>query len=66
MALKPVLAVQDNDAAWYIIPTELQSLYNQLLHEEVSDDGQSFSGVFSQYKVGWQLNTKQLYAEMAE
>lgn len=62
--LKPVVAVQDEDCHWYVIPKELQNEFNTLLQDETDDEYEAFETKFGQYRTGGDLNLIALYAEV--
>lgn len=69
--LKPVMALRDDSAHWYVIPAELHDEWIRL-NEEMDSDGQAtfeaaedrFNELFSQYRTGGDLNNIQLYASL--
>jgi hypothetical protein len=62
--MRKVLAVQDQDSHWYVIPKELEQ-------EFIGDDSEldeetfyRFDEKWGQYRTGGDLNLIQLYAEI--
>jgi len=64
MALIKVVAVQDEDCHWYVIPAWMHWEFDMLqeLGEE-EDDYEEFEKTFSKYRTGGDLNLIQLYAD---
>lgn len=60
----PVVAMQDNDSQWYVIPANLQSEFNDLLEKGEHDEYESFNDEFSDYMTGGDLNLTQLYMKV--
>ena len=58
--MRKVVAVQDSDSHWYIIPQELHYKFKALLES----DEDEFIETFSEYMTGGDLNNIQLYAEI--
>lgn len=64
MALQKVIAVQDDDCHWYVIPAWMENEFHML--EELGfeeDDHSEFEATFSKYRTGGDLNLVQLYAD---
>ncbi len=63
--LQKVVAIQDNDSHWYVIPDFKRGMFRHLLSlAETKDDYDEFEDAFSQYRTGGDLNNTQLYAEI--
>ena len=58
--MRKVVAVQDDDSHWYVIPKELEDKFHELLES----DEDEFIETFSEYMTGGDLNNIQLYAEI--
>jgi len=62
---KRAKAIQDDSSHWYVIPSELEKEFRQLL--EGGEEAENlFIEKFSQYMTGGDVNRKQLYAEFEE
>lgn len=61
--LQKVHAIKDDDGHWYVIPSEKEVEFHNLLNggERTEDE---FIEKFSQYMTGGDLNNIQLYAEL--
>lgn len=59
----PVVAKQDNEGHWYVIPTEMENDFSRLLDDSGTDEDaeQMFIETFSSYLTGGDLNLTQLY-----
>jgi len=62
--LRPVVAVQDDDCHWYIIPKELHDLFLEHLRDGETDEWETFKETWSYCRTGGDLNNVQLYAEI--
>lgn len=64
MALVKVVAVQDEDCHWYVIPADREDQF-YVIEEMCSsiDDCEIFQQVFGKYATGGDLNLVQLYAD---
>lgn len=63
--LQKVVAIQDNDFHWYVIPSHMQESFRALesLCDKI-DDYEVFEITFGGYRTGGDLNNTQLYAEI--
>lgn len=61
--LQKVIATQDNDGHWYVIPAGLIQDFHKLL-EGGEDSENEFMDKFNDYLTGGDLNLIQLYAEL--
>ena len=60
--MKPVVAVQDDDAHWYVIPSELQDdFYDEIGHAQIIGYTK-FNEKYAKYATGGSPNSVQLYA----
>jgi hypothetical protein len=50
--LQIVVAVQDQDSHWYVIPAGLQDAFRQMEEDGESDEWERFNAIFSQYRTG--------------
>ena len=62
--MERVIAVQDNDFHWYVIPYFLKEDFFRELEEGEEDEYDMFIAKYSQYMTGGDLNLVQLYAEI--
>jgi hypothetical protein len=64
--LQRVIAVQDGDGHWYIIPEWMRNEFFMLLglNEAGEDDFEEFNETFEKYFVGGDLNLVQLWADI--
>lgn len=65
MALQKVVALEDGDGHWYVIPVWMQWEFGMLqdLGEE-EDDYTEFEETFRKYRTNGDLNLIQLYADL--
>jgi len=65
MALQRVVAIQDEDCNWYVIPAWMVNEFYMLqeLGEE-QDDYEEFEETFGKYRTGGDLNLIQLYGDL--
>jgi hypothetical protein len=63
--LQKVKAIKDDDGHWYIIPSEMEVEFHNLLNggEDKEDE---FIEKFNRYRAGGDLNNVQLYAEIKQ
>lgn len=62
--LQKVVAVQDEDCHWYIIPAYLEKeFYQDNLNEDMIDSG-DFDDKYGGYRTGGDLNLIQLWASV--
>lgn len=64
MRKSKVTATQDNDGHWYVIPSHMSELFDELNEDESKED--DFCDKFDMYATGGCLNNIQLYAEIKE
>lgn len=67
MPLQKVVAIQDGDSNWHVIPKELTDEFYKLDQEaggENYDKQEEFMDKFGKYRTGGDLNNIQLYAEI--
>lgn len=64
MNLKPVVAIEDQDGHWYVIPKELEDEFIKMEEEGEEDEWEAFNEKFSEYRTGGDLNNIQLYADI--
>lgn len=69
--MKAVVALQDYDCHWYVIPKDMEEEFYRLQEKVNSDDyphryddEEEFEETFSKYKTGGDLNLVQLYADI--
>ena len=60
MEYQKVIATEDNDGHWYLVPNELIDNFNKDLDE--NDDDLDFDEKYGEYRTGGDLNLVQLYA----
>lgn len=61
--LQKVIAIEDNDGHWYVIPADMVNVFHKLL-EGGEDTESEFMEKFNDYTTGGDLNLIQLYAEI--
>jgi len=62
--MEKVVAVQDDDMHWYVIPAHMKDEFYKMEEEGERDDWTAFMDKFSQYQTGGDLNLTQLYADL--
>ena len=62
--LRRVVAIQDQDSHWYVIPADMQETFRSLEEEGEADEWEKFNDVFSQYRTGGGLNLVELWAKI--
>lgn len=65
--LQKVVCTQDESGHWYVIPSELDDKFNELLERseyEWDIIEEEFCDLFNKYRTGGDLNLIQLYAEI--
>lgn len=64
-SIQKVIALQDGDSHWYVIPADQLESF-RVIEEECDkiDDYEKFEESFGKYRTGGDLNIIQLYAEI--
>ncbi len=62
--MRPVVAVQDQDSHWYVIPAEMKDAFYKDEENGSVDEYEAFCEKYSEYMTGGDLNLVQLYAEI--
>ena len=64
----PVVATQNDEGDWFVIPEELTEEFSDMLEQLIADDYENdllykFENKFNQYQTGGDLNNTQLYVK---
>lgn len=62
--MKKVVAVQDDDGHWYVIPFEMKDEFHSDLDGLGDDNIDEWEDKYGKYMTGGDLNLIQLYAEI--